>query len=627
MEYRLLSGVKAPSDIKKMSTQQLYELCFEIRQKMLETVSKNGGHLSSNLGAVELTVALHRVFDSPRDSIVFDVGHQCYAHKLITGRYENFDTLRKKGGLSGFCRPNESEHDTFYSGHSSTSVSAGLGIATANRLLGNDAYTVTVIGDGSFTGGMVYEALNNGGRSKTKHIIILNDNKMSISENVGSFAKYLAVIRSKPGYYNLKASTERTLNRIPNVGKKITKRLYDLKTDLKNKLYSQSTFFEDLGYRYMGPIDGHNISVLVDALEAAKKVNAPVLLHVNTIKGKGYKFAEDDPSRFHGVGPFDLSTGKTKSVPDCFSNKLGEYLCAYAPNNKAICAITAAMGLGTGIECFRKSFPDRFFDVGIAEEHAVTFAGGLAKKGMIPVFAVYSTFFQRCYDQVVHDISLQKLKVIFAIDRAGFVGEDGETHNGLMDVAFLSTIPDIIIYSPCCYRSLEADINNAVNSDKYAVAVRYPRGGQNKNVSVLRYDCVEFSTYGDKNASACIVTYGRVTSQAIRAVDELSLRNINVLLISLNRIKPLPEDAIDLMEKTEKVFFFEEGIRSGGIGERTALRLLERGYKGAFSLTAVNDRFVSQASVDELLHDYGLDTDGIVSKISEDFLSDGKSKT
>lgn len=627
MEYRLLSGVKAPSDIKKMSTQQLYELCFEIRQKMLETVSKNGGHLSSNLGAVELTVALHRVFDSPRDSIVFDVGHQCYAHKLITGRYENFDTLRKKGGLSGFCRPNESEHDTFYSGHSSTSVSAGLGIATANRLLGNDAYTVTVIGDGSFTGGMVYEALNNGGRSKTKHIIILNDNKMSISENVGSFAKYLAVIRSKPGYYNLKASTERTLNRIPNVGKKITKRLYDLKTDLKNKLYSQSTFFEDLGYRYMGPIDGHNISVLVDALEAAKKVNAPVLLHVNTIKGKGYKFAEDDPSRFHGVGPFDLSTGKTKSVPDCFSDKLGEYLCAYAPNNKAICAITAAMGLGTGIECFRKNFPDRFFDVGIAEEHAVTFAGGLAKKGMIPVFAVYSTFFQRCYDQVVHDISLQKLKVIFAIDRAGFVGEDGETHNGLMDVAFLSTIPDIIIYSPCCYRSLEADINNAVNSDKYAVAVRYPRGGQNKNVSVLRYDCVEFSTYGDKNASACIVTYGRVTSQAIRAVDELSLRNINVLLISLNRIKPLPEDAIDLMEKTEKVFFFEEGIRSGGIGERTALRLLERGYKGAFSLTAVNDRFVSQASVDELLHDYGLDTDGIVSKISEDFLSDGKSKT
>ena len=619
MEYKLLSGIKAPSDVKKMNTEQLNELCFEIRQKMLETVSKNGGHLSSNLGAVELTVALHKVFDSPKDSIVFDVGHQCYAHKLITGRYASFGTLRKKDGLSGFCRPNESEHDTFYSGHSSTSVSAGLGIATANRLLDNGNYTVTVIGDGSFTGGMVYEALNNGGRSKTKHIIILNDNKMSISENVGSFAKYLAVIRSKPGYYNLKASTERTLNRIPSVGKKITKKLYDLKTDLKNRLYTQSTFFEDLGYRYMGPIDGHNISVLVDALEAAKKVNAPVLLHVNTIKGKGYRFAEEDPSRFHGVGPFDLATGKTQSAADCFSDKLGEYLCKYAPANKKMCAITAAMGLGTGLECFRKSFPDRFFDVGIAEEHAVTFASGLAKKGMLPVFAVYSTFFQRCYDQLVHDISLQKLKVIFAIDRAGFVGEDGETHNGLMDVAFLSTIPDIIVYSPCCYRSLEADINNAVNADEAAVAVRYPRGGQADNVSVLQYDCVEFSTYGDKNAEICIATYGRVTSQAIKAVDELSAQNINVLLISLNRIKPLPENAVDIMFTMKKVFFFEEGIRSGGIGEKTGFRLLERGYKGAFSLTAVNDRFVSQATVGELLHEYGLDAEGIVKKISEDF--------
>ena len=619
MEYKLLSGIKAPSDVKKMNTEQLNELCFEIRQKMLETVSQNGGHLSSNLGAVELTVALHKVFDSPKDSIVFDVGHQCYAHKLITGRYASFGTLRKKDGLSGFCRPNESEHDTFYSGHSSTSVSAGLGIATANRLLDNGNYTVTVIGDGSFTGGMVYEALNNGGRSKTKHIIILNDNKMSISENVGSFAKYLAVIRSKPGYYNLKASTERTLNRIPSVGKKITKKLYDLKTDLKNRLYAQSTFFEDLGYRYMGPIDGHNISVLVDALEAAKKVNAPVLLHVNTIKGKGYRFAEEDPSRFHGVGPFDLATGKTQSAADCFSDKLGEYLCKYAPANKKMCAITAAMGLGTGLECFRKSFPDRFFDVGIAEEHAVTFASGLAKKGMLPVFAVYSTFFQRCYDQLVHDISLQKLKVIFAIDRAGFVGEDGETHNGLMDVAFLSTIPDIIVYSPCCYRSLEADINNAVNADEAAVAVRYPRGGQADNVSVLQYDCVEFSTYGDKNAEICIATYGRVTSQAIKAVDELSAQNINVLLISLNRIKPLPENAVDIMFTMKKVFFFEEGIRSGGIGEKTGFRLLERGYKGAFSLTAVNDRFVSQATVGELLHEYGLDAEGIVKKISEDF--------
>ncbi len=618
MNYEILPNINSPADVKKLSEVQLEELCYEIRQKMLDVVSKNGGHLASNLGAVELTVALHKVFDSPKDSIVFDVGHQCYAHKMLTGRYDRFDSLRKRGGLSGFCRPNESEHDVFYSGHSSTAVSAGLGVACANKLLGSDSYTVSVIGDGSFTGGMVYEALNNGGRSQTKHIIILNDNKMSISENVGSFAKYLAVIRSKPGYYNLKATTEKTLNKIPNVGKKITKKLYDLKTDLKNRLYSQSTFFEDLGYRYMGPIDGHDIPLLIDALEAAKKVSGPVLLHVNTVKGKGYKFAQDEPSRFHGVGPFELSTGKTQKSGECFSDKLGEYLCRYAPNNQSICAITAAMGLGTGLECFRKQFPNRFFDVGIAEEHAVTFASGLAKKGMLPVFAVYSTFLQRCYDQIVHDISLQKLKVIFAIDRAGFVGEDGETHNGLMDVAFLSTIPDIIIYSPCCYRALEADINNAVNADRFAVAVRYPRGGEKESIQKLKYDCVEFGTYGDKDAAVCIVTYGRITANVIEAIDALFEKGKNVFLVSLNRIKPLPEKLIEILLKRKHVFFFEEGIRSGSVGERVGSKLLEREFKGTYKLVAVDDKFVSQATVDELLKEYKLDTDSIIDIVSEE---------
>ena len=618
MNYEILQNISSPADVKNLTEQQLEELCFEIRHKMLEVVSKNGGHLASNLGAVELTVALHKVFDSPHDSIVFDVGHQCYAHKMLTGRYERFDTLRQKGGLSGFCRPNESEHDVFYSGHSSTAVSAGLGVASANKMLSFDAYTVSVIGDGSFTGGMVYEALNNGGRSQTKHIIILNDNKMSISENVGSFAKYLAVIRSKPGYYNFKATTEKTLNKIPSVGKKITKKLYDLKTDIKNRLYSQSTFFEDLGYRYMGPIDGHDIPVLVDALEAAKKVNGPVLLHVNTVKGKGYKFAEEDPSRFHGVGPFELSTGKTKSGGECFSDKLGEYLCRYAPDNSKICAITAAMGLGTGLECFRKQFPTRFFDVGIAEEHAVTFAGGLAKKGMLPVFAVYSTFLQRCYDQIVHDISLQKLKVIFAIDRAGFVGEDGETHNGLMDVAFLSTIPDIIIYSPCCYRALEADINNAVNADEYAVAVRYPRGGENEITKKLKFGCVEFGTYGNNEAESCIMTYGRITANAIAAVDALAEKGREVLLISLNKIKPLPQEAVEILFEKKHVFFFEEGLRSGSVGEKVGSMLLEKGYNGTYKLIAVEDKFVGQATVDELLKEYKLDTNSIINIVSEE---------
>ena len=615
MKYSYLEKIKSPKDVKKMSDYELKILSSEIRQKMLEVVSENGGHLASNLGAVELTIALHRVFDSPDDQIVFDVGHQCYTHKLLTGRYEKFGTLRKQGGISGFCRPNESEHDVFYSGHSGTSVSAGLGLATAKKLQKSNNCVVSVIGDGSFTGGMVYEALNNGGRSETKHIIILNDNKMSISENVGSFAKYLAIIRSKPEYYTFKASTERTLNKIPSIGKFIAKKAFDIKTDIKNKLYSRSTFFEDLGYRYMGPIDGHDISVLTDALEAAKKVNGPVLLHVITSKGKGYSFAEKNPSRFHGVSSFNIATGQSIHSDTSFSDKFGEYLCEHAKSDKNICAITAAMELGTGLARFREEFSERFFDVGIAEEHAVTFASGLAKNGMLPIFAVYSTFLQRCYDQLVHDISLQKQKVIFAIDRAGFVGEDGETHNGLMDVPFLNTVPDIRIYSPCCFRSLEADINNALFADKYAVAVRYPKGKQAENVSVLKYDCVEFSTYGSDDADELIVTYGKITSEAITAVDELKKDGFDIALVSLNLIKPIPQEAVEIMLNKKKIFFFEEGFRSGGVGEKTALMLLEKQFRGEFVLTAVNDEFVSQASVDELLRKYSLDCGGMIKTV------------
>lgn len=617
MKYDILEKINSPADVKKLSDDELTSLTNQIRNKLVETVSANGGHLASNLGAVELTVALHKVFDSPKDQIVFDVGHQCYTHKLLTGRYSRFDTLRQKGGISGFCRPNESEHDIFYSGHSGTSVSAGLGLAYAKKLQKDEHYVISVIGDGSFTGGMVYEALNNGGRSKTKHIIVLNDNKMSISENVGSFAKYLAVIRSRPEYYTFKASTEKKLSNIPG-GETIAHKLYNLKTDLKNKIYSQSTFFEDLGYRYMGPIDGHNINLLCNAFEAAKKVNGPVLLHVITVKGKGYDFAEKSPSVFHGISKFDIETGEPIHSADSFSSMFGTYLCEHARKDSSICAITAAMGLGTGLDKFRKENPMNFFDVGIAEEHAVTFASGLAKNNLKPVFAVYSTFLQRCYDQLVHDISLQKLKVIFAIDRAGFVGEDGETHNGIMDVSFLNTIPDIVVYSPCCFRSLCADINNALYADVYSVAVRYPRGNQNENVKRLNYECIEYSTYGDINAKQVIVTYGRITSFAIDAIDNLSKKNINIYLLSMNKIKPIPEKVIELLMKTNNIFFFEEGITSGGVGEKIALMLLERGYKGKFSLTAVNDEFVEQSSVKEQLAKYGLDTDAMIKKVSEE---------
>lgn len=619
MEYKILQNIKSPADVKQLSGSQLSSLADEIRNKMIETVSNNGGHLASNLGVVELTIALHRVFDSPKDQIVFDVGHQCYAHKLLTGRYDRFDSLRTKDGISGFCRPTESEHDIFFSGHSGTSISSGLGLASAKKINNDEHYVVSVIGDGSFTGGMVYEALNNGGRSKTRHIIILNDNKMSISENVGAFSKYLAVIRSRPEYYTFKASTEERINTIPGIGKTISRKLYDLKTDIKSKLYSQSTFFEDLGYRYMGPIDGHNINVLTNALQAAKKVNGPVLLHVITVKGKGYDFAEMRPSLFHGISQFDVETGEPKHTADSFSEMFGHYICEHANKDNSICAITAAMGLGTGLERFRREHPMNFFDVGIAEEHAVTFASGLAKNGMKPIFAVYSTFLQRCYDQLIHDVSLQKLKIIFAIDRAGFVGEDGETHNGLFDVAFFNTIPDITVYSPCCYRSLEADINNSLYADKTSCAVRYPRGGQDESVKKLHYDYIEFSVYGNTDCENLIVTYGRITAKAIYAVDKLkSEKGVDIGLLSLNRIKPLPQEAVCVILSKKKVWFFEEGIRSGGVGQLLALRLLENGYSGFYKLTAVNDEFVHQASVEQLLKEYNLDTEGMIKVISED---------
>ena len=615
MDYKLLSNIKSPADIKSLTIEQLNALCEEIRFKLVETVSKNGGHLAPNLGVVELTVALHKVLNSPKDQIVFDVGHQCYTHKLLTGRYESFDTLRTKGGISGFCRPGESEHDIFYSGHSGTSVSSGLGLAQAKLLQNDDSFVVSVIGDGSFTGGMVYEALNNGGRTKARQIIILNDNKMSISENVGAFAKYLAVIRSKPEYNSFKASTERVLSHIP-MGTKIVKRLYDIKTDVKNKLYSQSTFFEDLGYRYMGPVDGHNIKTLCDALETAKAVNVPVVLHVLTVKGKGYEHAEKSPSLFHGISKFDIETGEPIGSGLSFSDKFGQCICEKAEIDDSICAITAAMGLGTGLKVFSEKYPDRFFDVGIAEEHAVTFASGLAKNGMKPVYAVYSTFLQRCYDQLIHDISLQNLKVLFAVDRAGFVGEDGETHHGIFDVAFLSTVPNLKIYSPCCYRSLTADINNALYADEYSVAVRYPRGAPKENVEKLKYNSIEYAFYPNEDAENVIVTYGRITGYAIEAVDALKEKNIDISLFSLNQIKPLPEEVIEKLLFKKKIWFFEEGQRSGGIGEKIALRLLEKGYKGKFSLTAVEDEFSPQASVDELLQLYGLDSASMIKKIS-----------
>ena len=615
-EIKYLNKIHSPADLKKLNSSEYPELAQEIRDVLVDTVSKNGGHLASNLGAVELTIAIHLTFDSPKDRIVWDVGHQAYTHKLLTGRYDVFDTIRQKDGISGFCHPNESEHDTFYSGHSGTSVSSAFGIAEANKIKKNNNYTVAVIGDGSFTGGLVYEALNNAGRSKTNLIVILNDNEMSISKNVGSVAKYLTKIRSKKRYVRMKARLERFLDRIPLIGHSMASGLFSFKTAIKNLIY-ESTIFEKMGFRYMGPIDGHDIGMMCEALETAKSLGAPVLLHVNTVKGKGYNYAEKDPSHFHGVSDFDIDTGEPHSSGDTFCNEFGKLMCKMAHEDRRITLITAAMSLGTGLTEFSEKYSERFFDVGIAEEHAVTFASGLSKGGMLPVFAVYSTFLQRCYDEIMHDGALQDQKLVLAIDRAGFVGDDGETHNGLYDVAFLQSIPKVTVYSPASYDEMKIDFGNAFYRDKDVVAVRYPRGGEPEIPEDYEPSFGTYDIYGNVSADKVIVTYGRLFFEAAKAIKELTNHSIDAKVLKLNRIKPIDPEALKEVMNATHIFFYEEGVRSGGIGEKFAAELLQHGYKGNYDITAVEDCFVKQAKVPELIKQYGFDSDSMVNKIVE----------
>lgn len=614
IETKILKNIKSPEDLKKLPEEEFDSLAQEIREVLIDTVSHTGGHLASNLGVVELTLAIHRVFDSPKDKVVWDVGHQAYTHKLITGRFDTFDTLRQQDGISGFCHPNESEHDTFYSGHSGTSISSAYGIAEANKIKNSDDYTVAVIGDGSFTGGLVYEALNNAGRNKSNLIVVLNDNAMSISPNVGALAKHLAILRSKHRYVSMKARIEKGLGKVPLVGHKMANLLYKMKTSVKNYLYG-STIFEQMGFRYMGPVDGHNIEILTEALTAAKAIHSPVILHVNTVKGKGYDFAEKDPSHFHGISNFDIDTGEWKHGGDTYCNEFGKLMCQMAEKDKRISLITAAMSLGTGLTEFSEKYKDRFFDVGIAEEHAVTFASGLSKGGMLPVFAVYSTFLQRCYDQIIHDGALQDQKMVLAVDRAGFVGDDGETHNGLYDVAFLSSIPKVTIYSPCTYDEMKMDFGNAFYRDSDVVVVRYPRGSEPEIPEDFEPSFGAYDLYGYLSAKIVIVTYGRLFSEAAKAAKALMEKDIKVKVLKLNRIKPIDESAIDAVLDAQKIFFFEEGVRSGGIGEKFASELLQKGYRGKYNLTAVGDCFVKQAKVPELIKMYGLDSESMVEKI------------
>ncbi len=619
MSDKYLKNIKSPADIKNMSYEQLEELAEEIRQTLIDTVSKTGGHLASNLGVVELTLAIHKEFDSPKDKIVWDVGHQSYTHKLLTGRYEKFSTLRQEGGISGFCRPDESEHDMFYSGHSSTAVSSALGLSTANTMRSDRSTVIAVVGDGSMTGGMFYEALNNAGRTKDRLIVVLNDNEMSISENVGSMARYLAVVRAKPEYYRMKARTETVLNRIPVVGHRLSHAAFDAKSAIKRLIYSDS-WFEDLGLHYIGPIDGHNIRQLCEGLEMAKRYDKPVLLHVNTLKGKGYDYAERSPEQFHGISKFDINTGEPLSSGTSFSNAFGDIMCEFAENDDRICAITAAMAIGTGLARFSDEHKNRFFDIGIAEEHAVAFALGLAKSGFVPVFAVYSTFLQRCFDQLLHDAALQKQKMVIAIDRAGFVGEDGETHQGVFDVSMLRSVPGITVYSPSTYDGLKYAMKKAVYSDDKLVAVRYPRGAQRAYPQNMKPTFADFDVLGDVQSKTAIVTYGRTFAACAYAYEMLKKDGISTKVIKLNRIIPVCDEAVEAAKDCDHVFFIEEGIRNGGVGEGFLSSLCSAGFSGQYTLRAIENGFVKQAPVSSLLHEYGFDEEGICELVKSKLL-------
>lgn len=613
--FKFLGKINSLSELKKLNISELEVLATEIRDFMVHSVSKTGGHLSSNLGVVELSIAMHKCFNSPDDKFVWDVGHQIYTHKILTGRFNTFHTLRTENGISGFCAPNESEHDIFYSGHSSTSISAALGIAEANKYQGKKDYTVAVIGDGALTGGMAYEALNNAGRSGTRLIIVLNDNEMSISENVGSMARYLAVVRAKPEYNKLKARTERVLNKIPFIGKNIADFVSRIKTDIKNSMY-ESTFFEDLGFNYMGPIDGHNLEHLCEAFDSAKLAHEPVLLHISTVKGKGYDFAEQSPSKYHGVSRFNVDNGEYAESSTNFSNEFGKKLCELAEENDKICAITAAMSLGTGLKEFSEKYNNRFYDVGIAEQHAVTFASGLAKGGMIPVFAVYSTFLQRAYDQLIHDGALQNQKLIIGLDRAGFVGEDGVTHQGVFDVSYLNSIPNVTVYSPFTYKRLGFDIENVVDNANNLTVIRYPRGCEASlpdgySISNNDYD------YFENENNILLITYGRISVNVVNAVEEMKKNGINASVLILNKIKPIHSETVSIAKNYKYVYFYEESVKSGGVGESFSDLLLTSGFNNSFYHIAVDDEFVPHASVSSLMKKYGLDTENIIKRIME----------
>ena len=615
----ILDKINSSDDVKKLNADELRPLCDELRSFIIGSVSHTGGHLSSNLGTVELTVALHRVYDTAYDRIVFDVGHQSYSHKIITGRKEAFSTLRQHGGLSGFPKPYEKDDDAFIAGHASNSVSVALGMARARTLAGADYDVAAIIGDGALTGGLAYEGLANAAASGEPMVIILNDNNMSINENVGGMARMLQDMRVKPGYISFKRWYREVFSRLPV----LYRFNHKIKEWLKARLLPGNTFGE-MGLYYLGPVDGHDVNKLETVLRWAKDMREPVLLHVLTTKGKGCPYAEERPDMYHGVGKFDPQTGELEKSGDSFSSKFGEYLCAFAEQNKMIAAITAAMAGGTGLDGFAKRFPDRFFDTGIAEGHATAMAAGMAKQGAVPVFAVYSSFLQRGYDMLIHDVALQKLHVVFAVDRAGLVGSDGETHHGVFDVSYLCSVPEMTILCPASFTELHDMLRYAVDEINGPVAVRYPRGGEGE----YRSSSLEMEQIIRSGSDVTLVCYGTMVNQALSAAVILEKQGISAEIVKLGIIKPNSfELTLNSLKKTGRLLMAEEVCAPGSVGEQLAAAVAEsrialRGIK----LLNLGDGIVTHGSVQELLRDYGLDGEGIARSVLEICSDDGKTQ-
>lgn len=606
----ILERINSSNDIKKLPEEELEPLCQELRDYMISSISRTGGHLASNLGAVELTVALHRVYDTSRDRVVFDVGHQSYVHKIITGRRDSFCTLRQHGGLSGFPKPYESEDDAFIAGHASNSVSVALGMARARTLSHADYDVAAIIGDGALSGGLAYEGLANAAASGEPLVVILNDNNMSINENVGGTAHLLESLRVRPGYISFKRWYRDVFTKLPG----LYKFNHAIKEWLKKRLLPGNVF-SGMGMYYLGPVDGHDIGKLETVIRWARELRKPVLVHVVTKKGKGYKYAEEHPEKFHGVGRFDIETGELHDSGDCFSAKMGESLSRLADNDGRIIGITAAMSSGTGMDVFSAAHPDRFFDVGIAEGHAVSMAGGMAKQGMVPVFAVYSSFLQRGYDMLIHDVALQNLHVVFCVDRAGLVGSDGETHHGVFDVSYLSSVPDMTVLCPASYAELETMLRAAIYDINGSVAIRYPRGGEGKYTACNTAP----ETLLRDGRDVTLVCYGIMTNEVLDAAERLAAEGISAEVIKLSMIKPPDFDLVmRSLRKTGKLLISEDVCEAGCVGSRILEdAAINEIHVRAAKLLNLGEGIVPHGTVAELLHDFGLDADGIVSAAME----------